>query len=278
MKYIYEQISKADGIILRGVVNTPDDFDARKKYPTVIFYHGFGGDRNGSCFFRVQNARYLTDRGYLVVRFDFSGTCESDGSFYDMTVSREEAEAEMIHDFTRLKSYVDRDRLYWMGHSLGGVIATLKAHKLKPKAMCLLAPACDMNNPDYIKVMAKTMFEGELRKKKSDLDGKKSYAEILASIEDVDIGGVKLNKKFLIDFLRKDIYGASEKYEGKVLILRGDCDDLVFNDSNEKLSRSFPHAKYEQIKGADHSFKNEDYRMLVFEKMYRFFEKAVDKK
>ena len=36
MKYIYEQIIKKDGISLRGVVNTPDDFDSLKKYPTVI--------------------------------------------------------------------------------------------------------------------------------------------------------------------------------------------------------------------------------------------------
>lgn len=272
MKYIYSQITKKDGIVLRGVVNTPDDFDENKKYPTVIIFHGFGGDRNGSCFFRVQNAKYLTDRGYIVVRFDFSGTCESDGSFYDMTVSREEAEAELIHDFTKIKAYVDKDRLYWVGHSLGGVIASLKAHKLKPKAMCLLAPASDMNNPDYIKVMAKTMFEGELANKYSKIDGNKSYPEIIASVDCVDVGGVKLHKNFLIDFLKKNIYGQASKYKGRVLILRGDRDDLVFNDSNEKLQKAFPDAIYEQIAGADHSFKNEDCRMLVFEKMYNFFE------
>lgn len=272
MKYIYSQIKKEDGIILRGVINTPDDFSADKKYPTVIIYHGFGGDRNGSSFFRVQNARYLTDRGYIVARFDFSGTCESDGDFYDMTVSREEKEAELIHEFVKIKAYVDKDRLYWVGHSLGGVIATLKAHKLKPKAMCLLAPASDMNNPDYIKVMAKTMFEGEMRKKKSEIDGHKTYAEIIRSVEDVDIGGVKLHKNFLIDFLKKNIYGAAEKYKGRVLILRGDADDLVFNDANVKLQKAYPKADYEQIEGADHSFKNEDHRMIVFEKMYKFFE------
>ena len=78
MKYIYEQITKKDGITLRGVINTPDDFDALKEYPTVIMYHGFGGDRNGSTWMRTQNSTYLTKRGYVVVRFDFSGTNESD--------------------------------------------------------------------------------------------------------------------------------------------------------------------------------------------------------
>ena len=108
MKYFYEQISKKDGVVLRGVVNTPDDFDKNKKYPTVIMYHGFGGNRDGRTWMRIQNAKHLTQRGYLVVRFDFSGTNESDGNFYDMTVTRELYEANMIYDFTKTRSYVDR--------------------------------------------------------------------------------------------------------------------------------------------------------------------------
>ena len=65
---------------------------------------------------------------YVVFRFDFSGSGESDGSFYDMTVSREEKEVEMIHDFAKMKYYVDKDRLYWIGHSLGGVLALSLIH------------------------------------------------------------------------------------------------------------------------------------------------------
>ena len=107
MEYIYEQIIKDDGIKLRGVINTPSNFDQSKKYPIVIFFHGFGGDRNGTCFFRTNHAKNLIEKGYLVARFDFSGSGESDGSFYDMTVSRELKEAEMIHDFVKMKSYVD---------------------------------------------------------------------------------------------------------------------------------------------------------------------------
>ena len=124
MKYFYEQITKADGIVLRGVVNTPDGFDKSKKYPTEILYHGFGGDRNGSTWMRAQHSQYLTDMGYVVVRFDFSGTNESDGSFYDMTVSREVGEAHMIYDFTNLRPYVDCDHIYVIDHSLGGAIST----------------------------------------------------------------------------------------------------------------------------------------------------------
>ncbi|WP_296140342.1 S9 family peptidase [uncultured Anaerococcus sp.] len=269
MKYFYEQISKKDGIILRGVINTPDDFDASKKYPAVIFYHGFGGDRNGSAWFRGQNSQYLTDRGYITVRFDFSGTNESDGDFYNMTVSREEEEAVMIYDFTRLRKFVDRNRIYLVGHSLGGVISTLIAPKINPKAMVLLAPASDMNNPDYLKIAGMTYFDPKTDR--GNLE-KLEIAKKVREIEDVDIGGVKLHKNFLIDFLPKDIYGQARKYRGNVLILRGTQDDLVYNDANQKLEKAYPHAKYEQIIGADHSFTNFDHRQIIFEKMYNFLE------
>lgn len=269
MKYIYSQIKKENGIVLRGVINTPDDFDENKKYPTVIIFHGFGGDRNGTVNFRLNHAKYLTERGFVVFRFDFSGSGESDGEFYDMTVSREEKELEIIHDFAKMKYFVDKDRLYWIGHSLGGVLSSLMAYKLKPKAMVLLAPASDMNNKDYLKVMAKTVFEGEIKNAKK-LENNKTYEEMISKFEDADIGGVKIHKNFLIDFIIKDIYGSAAKYSGKVLIIRGTEDTLVFKDSNEKLKKSFQNAKYEEIEGADHSFANEDHRNFLYDLSYKF--------
>lgn len=269
MKYFYQQIRKEDGIIMRGVVNTPVDFDKNIKYPTVIIIHGFGGDRNGSVNFRLNHAKYLTERGYVVIRFDFSGSGESDGSFYDMTVSREEKELEMINDFAKMKCYVDNNRLYWIGHSLGGVLASLLAYKLKPKAMVLLAPASDMNNKDYLKVMAKTVFEGEIAGQ-TKIENNMPYESLISKIQDADIGGVKIHINFLIDFIVKDIYNSASKYEGDVLIIRGTEDSLVFKDSNEKLKNAFKNASYFEIEGADHSFTNEDQRNILYEKSYNF--------
>lgn len=271
MKYFYEQIKKEDDIVMRGVINTPDDFDENKKYPSVIIFHGFGGDRNGSVNFRIDHAKYLTERGYVVFRFDFSGSGESDGSFYDMTVSREEKELEMIHDFAKMKYYVDKDRLYWIGHSLGGVLASLMAYKLKPRAMALLAPASDMNNKDYLKVMAKTVFEGEVSGK-TKIESNMPYESLISKVKEADIGGVKIHINFLIDFIVKDIYGSASKYDGNVLIIRGTDDTLVFRDSNEKLRDSYKNARYFEIEGADHSFTNEDQRKILYEMSYKFFE------
>lgn len=188
-----------------------------------------------------------------------------------MTVSREEKEVEMIHDFAKMKYYVDKDRLYWVGHSLGGVLASLMAYKLKPRAMALLAPASDMNNKDYLKVMAKTVFEGEVSGK-TKIESNMPYESLISKVKEADIGGVKIHINFLIDFIVKDIYGSASKYDGKVLIIRGTDDTLVFRDSNEKLRDSYKNARYFEIEGADHSFTNEDQRKILYEMSYKFFE------
>ena len=135
--------------------------------------------------------------------------------------------------------------------------------------MVLLAPASDMNNKDYLKVMAKTVFEGEITGQ-TKIENNMPYESLISKIQDADIGGVKIHINFLIDFIVKDIYTSASKYEGDVLIIRGTEDSLVFKDSNEKLKNAFKNASYFEIEGADHSFTNEDQRNILYEKSYNF--------
>ncbi|MSS78050.1 alpha/beta fold hydrolase [Anaerococcus sp. WCA-380-WT-2B] len=273
MKYLYRHIEKKDGIVLRGVVNTPDDFDSSKKYKTALFYHGFSGDRDGSHWFRILNSRYLTKKGYVCIRFDFSGTGESDGSFYDMTLTRELDEARIIYDFTKNLDFVDDSNIYFIGHSMGGVISILLADELKPKKMSLLAPASDMNNLELLKKTALNLYdyidEKNRDKDLSDIEKVKK----LVSIKDLDVGGLRIHKNFLFDIMDYDIYKKASLYKGEVQIIRGDLDDVVLDESNIKLNRCFKNSNYHVLENTDHSFTNYDQRMLLFEMMYEFFEK-----
>ncbi len=98
------------------------------------------------------------------------------------------------------------------------------------------------------------------------------YESLISKVKEADIGGVKIHINFLIDFIVKDIYGSASKYDGKVLIIRGTDDTLVFRDSNEKLRDAYQNARYFEIEGADHSFTNEDQRKILYEMSYKFFE------
>lgn len=273
MKYLYKEIKKENGIVLRGVVNTPDDFNPNKKYKTALFYHGFSGDRDGSHWFRILNSRYLTKKGYICIRFDFSGTGESDGSFYDMTLTRELDEARMIYDFTKKLYYVDCDNIFFVGHSMGGVISILLADELKPKKMSLLAPASDMNNLELLKKTSLNLNDYIDKKNQgkhlSDIEKVKK----LISIDDIDVGGLRIHKNFLFDIMDYDIYEKAGYYEGEVQIVRGDLDDVVLDESNIKLNKTFKNSTYHVLENTDHSFTNYDQRMVLFQMMYDFFEK-----
>lgn len=270
MKYLYKEIRKSNGEILRGVVNTPDDFDEKKKYKTIIFFHGLSGDRNGSKWFRISNAKYLCDRGYVVVRFDFSGSGESDGDFYDMTLARELSEARLIVDFTKNLSYVDKDEISWYGHSLGGVIASMLAYELKPKSLLLLAPASDITQRDFMVKMSPDLDDIIDESLDYSLDINKKKLLALIPVEDVDFGGAKIHKNFFVELLSYDVYEKAKKYKGRVLIMRGSLDDLVDGPSNKKLAKSFEKAEYIEVEGTDHSFTNADSRDLVYKKMDEF--------
>lgn len=273
MKYLYQDLKKDDGITLRGVVNLPDNFDEKKKYKSIIFFHGLSGDRNGSKWFRITNAKYLCDRGYVVIRFDFSGSGESDGSFYDMTLTRELDEARLIVEFVKNLPYIDQEEISWYGHSLGGLISCLLAKELSPKSLVLLAPACDITKPEYLidKSMALEMIIDRTSDYKNYEDRKNLLNRL--PIEEYDFGGVKIHKNFFVDLLQYDAYEKASLYNKNVLIIRGSLDDLVDRKSNEKLSDTFKEASYVEIENTDHSFTNEDARDKVYKIIYEFLEK-----
>jgi len=130
------------GLTLRGMVHIPESAEDSKK-PVVILFHGFTGTKIDNKFMFVQYARALAEKGMGCVRFDFSGSGESDGLFKNMTFSREVEEGKAILQYVKDLDWVDASRVMITGFSMGGAVATQVAkdypediHKL-----CLWAPA-----------------------------------------------------------------------------------------------------------------------------------------
>src|SRR5262249_13815828 len=93
----------------------PTDYDAKKEWPMVVALHGMGGDEN-SFFTGYDNGairRAAEERGYIVV-------CPKGRGPYSMYLATAERDvidviSEMKRDFS-----IDDDRVYLMGHSMGG--------------------------------------------------------------------------------------------------------------------------------------------------------------
>lgn len=260
MKYFYKQIKKENEIILRGVLNTPDDFDESKIYPTIIYFHGFADDRNGIQFMNIQNSKFLTANDYIIFRFDFSGCGESDGSFFDINLSREVEEARLIHEFVENEPYVDKNNLFWKGHSMGGAVAVVLASDKNPKALSLFSPAADFSEEENSLMKSlKNAFRSSDTRKDGD-----------------DVGGLKISDEFIKDVRSFNLYDLAGKYQGPVQIIRGDEDDIISKESNVKLCESFNNCEYKEIKGTDHTFSDFNQRLESFEMIVDFFEKYRD--
>ncbi len=111
-----------DGLRLHGLIDIPD----QEKFDLVILMHGFTSDLGYTkrrVFYDLAPA--LREKGLGVLRFDFNGHGKSEGLLAEMTILNELSDANAILDFAlHLKGV---HRVYLLGHSQGGVIASLMA-------------------------------------------------------------------------------------------------------------------------------------------------------
>jgi len=113
---------KRDGLTLRGDFVKPQT----DKFNLVILMHGFTSNRGiEPSQLLYQLAQRFVAEGLGTLRFDFNGHGESDGRFQDMTVLNEIADGKAILDYARSLEGVEN--IYLLGHSQGGVVASMLA-------------------------------------------------------------------------------------------------------------------------------------------------------
>lgn len=103
---------------LAGVLHTP----ASAARAGVVSCHGMLADKNGPKHLRL--CREICRRGFLALRFDFSGRGESEGDLLDLTIEREAAECRAAVEVLRREG---AERVGLFGSSLGGTAALLAA-------------------------------------------------------------------------------------------------------------------------------------------------------
>ncbi len=244
------EIKNKIGQVLRGYLHTPGEYEG--KIPAVAIFHGFTGNKMEPHFIFVKLSRLLEQHGIASVRFDFAGSGESDGEFYDMTVTREIDDARCILEYLFFLDFVDKQKVSIVGLSLGGAISSYLAGEYKEKLykVVLWAPAGNM------KEIAKNVVETDPTIKE------KGY---------IDLGGLLLSQDFYYDLQKYNFFEEIKRYPGKVLILHGTNDSVVPIEVGRKYKQILgDRAELVEIEGADHTFNKYEWERLVLDKTVEF--------
>lgn len=191
----------------------------------VLIIHGFAG----GTYDEEQLASYLElNRDFDVFQFTLPG--------HDKNLSKVEHQEWIIASANQVEWLIKNgyNRIYLIGHSMGGVIATYLAARYKQiKKLVLAAPAFH-----YLNVIKDDLNVGESLKIAPKIIKDYGSDEILARI-------LKLNVSVLKEFmdLVKEYYDYPKELTCKLLILQGKSDNLVPVSSSEYV--------YEKAKSKD---------------------------
>lgn len=105
-----------EGEKIFGVLHLPKGID---KPPCVLVLHGLGGHKTGRFRVYVDLAESLVKAGIAVLRFDFRGSGDSEGSFAEMTLNGEISDALVVLKFLHKDSRIDNQRIGIFGRSMG---------------------------------------------------------------------------------------------------------------------------------------------------------------
>lgn len=252
-KVIESVIFKNQGQQLVGILHIPDELKSGEKAPGIVMFHGFTGNKTEAHRLFVHLARNLCDSGFVVLRFDFRGSGDSDGEFEDMTVPEEESDAREALSFLVEQRWVDREKVGILGLSMGGRVASILASKDKRvRFVILFSPAL-----------------GPLRERfLSNLD--KETLGRLDSGEAIRTNyknGWYLKKPFFdtLDYLVP--FDVMNKIKIPILIVHSDQDEVLSIEEARKgyeiVKNLNEKNKFYMVKGGDHTFSEKEHTLKV---------------
>ncbi len=212
-----------------------------EQIPMVIMMHGFGGNKGGGerrTLFDVI-ADKLEAQGIATIRFDFNGHGESEGEFWQHTVPNEIEDALKVYEYVRDLRYVSTVSV--LGHSQGGVVASMVAGKLgaEIKAAVLMAPAA---------VLRDDAIRGSTFGSSYDpLNLQGDYVELMG-------GRQKLGTEYIRTAFSLPIYETAANYKGALCVIHGTGDRVVPYTYGVRYTEQSPNAELYILHGEDHGF------------------------
>lgn len=220
---------ESQGKKIYGEMYTPK-FGLNNK-PVVIMAHGF----NGTHINFYDIIPELAKDGFICYSFDFIGgsvRSRSEGTTEDMTIFTERQNLIDIVDYFREMKGVDKENIFLLGESQGGLEAAITAAAIpdKVKAIALMYPAFSIPSST-----ANIYPDGNIPEK-------------------MNVMGMPLSGDYYKSMVGYDLYKDIVKFKKDVLIVHGDADALVNKSVSDKASEVYDSCEYHVIAGGDHGF------------------------
>ncbi|WP_198155033.1 alpha/beta hydrolase [Salisediminibacterium beveridgei] len=240
----HQWITGRDGLKIAAVIHFPEEYETNKQ-KTIIYGHGFTGNKTGDNRMGVKLARFLSREGYVVIRFDYIGSGESEGDFEDKTtVSGWLYDFKTVMEFTKNKLSIDNKNICFIGHSLSGAIVTqIAASSEQVGAVCVLAPVHDLVNNIKVGVIGEGLWENALQGERIHDFFNKKYA---------------VDSRFVKEMYQYDMDESIKSVSVPFFIVHGEKDEVIpFTESqkfHQKLTGNVKHI--EIMKGEGHLFSD----------------------
>lgn len=218
----------------------------------IILVHGFTGTKTETHRLYTKLSNKLCNNGYTVLRFDFVGSGDSDGSFKDMTISGEIEDGLNILKYCRERFRVNN--LYITGFSLGGCIASILASEIQSDALVLWSP---VSNPfwNFHHIFGHEKFN-------KGLNG-----------EDVDYYGNVVGTNFFKELIDISPLEHMKNYSKPVLLIHGRKDQTVLPLNSYCYNNILENSSLHLIEDADHDYASEKFEVELLNITVDFFKK-----
>ncbi|MBF8148691.1 alpha/beta fold hydrolase [Winogradskyella sp. F6397] len=235
MKSTKLKIKNRKGITLNANLELPAN---QKPNYYAIFAHCFTCSSSLSAVRNVSRA--LTQNGFAVLRFDFTGLGRSEGEFADSHFSANVDDLLDVHSY--MSDHYQAPSLL-VGHSLGGAAVLVAASKLETvKAVATVGAPSTVNH-------VKHLFSHQVEEsaEKGDVE--------------VNIGGrpFVINQDFVEEFDKTDLPTIVKDLRKPLLIMHAPFDKIVGIKNAEELYINAHHPKsFITLDSADHLLSKEE--------------------
>lgn len=137
------------------------------KIPGIVLIPGSGKQDRDETFglFNAtfkEIAYFLTKNGFVVIRYDKRGVGRSGGDYTSASLYEFALDAESVFSYLKSRKEVDSSKIFLIGHSYGGKVATIVASR-HPETEGLILLACVASSePDNL--IRQNRFISEVRK------------------------------------------------------------------------------------------------------------------